>query len=47
VRNSVILNCIYVAAYVTLDWISFIEALPGVGFTPWKPRPPPALHSLY
>jgi two-component system sensor kinase FixL len=39
VRNSVILTCIYVAVYVALDWISFIQALPGVGFTPWNPPP--------
>jgi two-component system, LuxR family, sensor kinase FixL len=34
-------DLLYVALYVAADWISFIHALPGSGYTPWNP--PPAL----
>jgi two-component system sensor kinase FixL len=27
----------YVAAYLALDWLSFINALHGIGITPWDP----------
>jgi PAS domain S-box-containing protein len=29
---------LYVAAYLALDWLSFIHALHGVGITPWSPQ---------
>ena len=28
---------IYLAAYVALDWISFIQPLTSFGITPWNP----------
>jgi two-component system, LuxR family, sensor kinase FixL len=37
--NSVVLVCVYVAAYVILDHISSVQALPTVGFTLWNPPP--------
>jgi two-component system sensor kinase FixL len=46
VRNAVIVTCIYVAVYITLDWISFVQALPSVGFTPWNPPPAASLALL-
>ncbi|HTR14481.1 MAG TPA: ATP-binding protein [Roseiarcus sp.] len=39
--NWVAVACCYVTLYVALDWISYIEVLPGSGYTPWNP--PPAL----
>ncbi len=39
--NVIATVCCYVALYVASDWISFIHALPGSGYTPWNP--PPAL----
>src|SRR5919198_5954577 len=30
---------LYLAAYLALDWLSFIHALHGVGITPWNPSP--------
>ncbi len=39
--NALATGCLYLALYVALDWISFIGALPGTGYTPWNP--PPAL----
>jgi two-component system, LuxR family, sensor kinase FixL len=39
--NALATVCLYVPLYVALDWISFIGALPGSGYTPWNP--PPAL----
>src|SRR6516162_6897226 len=33
--------CCYVALYIALDWISFIQPLQGTSYTPWNP--PPAL----
>jgi two-component system, LuxR family, sensor kinase FixL len=37
--NAIATVCCYVALYVALDWISFIRALPGTGYTPWSPVP--------
>jgi hypothetical protein len=34
--NAIATVCCYVAVYVALDWISFIQPLPGSGFTPWN-----------
>lgn len=39
--NAIAAVCCYVAVYVALDWISFLGALQGSGYTPWNP--PPAL----
>ena len=41
VVKAVTTACCYVALYVALDWISFIQPLQGTGYTPWNP--PPAL----
>jgi signal transduction histidine kinase len=50
-RRSVAVNvfamvCLYLALYVALDWISFIGALPGSGYTPWNPPPAASLALL-
>ena len=29
----------YVAAYVALDWLSFLNDYSGLGITPWNPQP--------
>ena len=42
--NSFIVLCVYVAAYVILDRISLLQALPNIGFTLWNPRRPAVLH---
>ena len=39
--NVIATVCCYVALYVASDWISFIHALPGSGYTPWNPPPAP------
>ncbi len=31
------LGCIYLAAYVALDWLSFVDPLGAFGITPWNP----------
>jgi signal transduction histidine kinase len=41
--NWAIVLCVYIAAYVILDRISLVQALPDVGFTLWDP---PAACSL-
>ena len=41
--NAVVQICCYVALYIALDWVSFIEALPGSDYSPWNP---PAALSL-
>ena len=41
VVKAVAAACCYVALYVALDWISFIQPLQGTSYTPWNP--PPAL----
>jgi two-component system, LuxR family, sensor kinase FixL len=41
VAGVVAIGCCYIVLYVALDWISFVQALPGSGYTPWNP--PPAL----
>ena len=37
--KAVTTACCYVALYVALDWISFIQPLQGTGYTPWNPPP--------
>jgi two-component system, LuxR family, sensor kinase FixL len=37
--TSLIALCAYIAAYVFLDRISLLQALPNVGFTLWNPPP--------
>ena len=39
--NAAATVCCFVALYIASDWVSFIGALPGSGYTPWNP--PPAL----
>ncbi len=33
----VMLGCAYLAAYVLLDWLSFVDPLSAFGITPWNP----------
>src|SRR6516165_7933963 len=33
-----IVGCAYLAAYVLLDWLSFIEPYAPLGVTPWSPN---------
>jgi signal transduction histidine kinase len=35
----ILLSVAYVAAYVLLDWASFMHAFSGLGITPWNPPP--------
>jgi two-component system sensor kinase FixL len=37
VRIGAALVATYIAAYLALDWVSFINALHGIGITPWDP----------
>ena len=37
--NSLVVLCVYIAAYVFLDRISLLQALPKIGFTLWNPPP--------
>jgi two-component system sensor kinase FixL len=39
--NPLVMLCVYVAAYIFLDRVSLLQALPKIGFTLWNP--PPAL----
>jgi signal transduction histidine kinase len=41
--NSAIILCVYIVAYVILDRVSLVQALPGVGFTLWNPPPAASL----
>ena len=45
-RNAAFVVCGYVATYIVLDWVSFFQALPGTGFTPWNPPPAASLALL-
>ena len=45
-RQAVVVVCVYVASYVVLDWISFVQVLPNVGFTLWDPSPAASLALL-
>ena len=45
-RQAVVVVCVYVASYVVLDWISFVQVLPSVGFTLWDPSPAASLALL-
>jgi two-component system sensor kinase FixL len=44
--NSLVVLCVYVAAYVFLDRISLLQALPKIGFTLWNPPPASSLAFL-
>jgi len=45
-RQAVVVVCVYVASYVVLDWVSFVQVLPDVGFTLWDPSPAVSLALL-
>jgi two-component system, LuxR family, sensor kinase FixL len=45
-RQAVVVVCVYVASYVVLDWISFVQVLPNIGFTLWDPSPAASLALL-
>jgi two-component system sensor kinase FixL len=45
-RQAVIAICVYIASYVALDWISWVQVLPDVGFTLWNPTPAASLALL-
>jgi two-component system, LuxR family, sensor kinase FixL len=45
-RNVLFVVCVYAAAYIALDWVSFFQVLPGTGFTPWDPPPAASLALL-
>src|SRR6516164_1616731 len=36
--HMVIVGCAYLAVYVLLDWLSFIEPYAPLGVTPWSPN---------
>jgi two-component system, LuxR family, sensor kinase FixL len=44
--SSLVVLCVYVAAYVFLDRISLLQALPNIGFTLWNPPPASSLALL-
>jgi two-component system, LuxR family, sensor kinase FixL len=44
--QAVVVVRVYVASYVVLDWISFVQVLPSVGFTLWDPSPAASLALL-
>ena len=44
--SSFVVLCVYVAAYVFLDRISLLQALPNIGFTLWNPPPASSLALL-
>jgi two-component system sensor kinase FixL len=46
VQNAVMVTCMYAAVYIALDWVSFVQAIPSVGFTPWNPPPAASLALL-
>jgi two-component system sensor kinase FixL len=39
IRDSAVVVCVYAGLYLALDWISFVDELPAVGFTLWNPPP--------
>src|ERR1700749_1899302 len=43
---AVIVVCAYIVSYIALDWISFVQALPNIGFTLWDPAPAAGLALL-
>ena len=38
-RSHLEIGLVYLAGYVLLDWISFIEPVASLGITPWNPPP--------
>jgi two-component system, LuxR family, sensor kinase FixL len=36
--HKVVVIAAYLAAYVALDWLSFVEPYPQIGVTPWNPN---------
>lgn len=36
--RKAIVGLVYLAAYVALDWVSFIEPYTPIGITPWNPN---------
>jgi two-component system, LuxR family, sensor kinase FixL len=42
-----ILGCAFVAAYVALDYVSFVKPYRGLGITPWNPPPGLSIALMY
>jgi signal transduction histidine kinase len=45
-RRTALIVFAYTAVYIALDWVSSVQALPGVGFTLWNPPPAASLALL-
>jgi signal transduction histidine kinase len=45
--KAVAAACCFVALYVAVDWISFIQPLQGTSYTPWNPPPALSLALLF
>src|ERR1041384_617723 len=38
-RSHLEIGLVYLACYVLLDWVSFIQPIASLGITPWNPPP--------
>ena len=45
--RRVVIGCAFVAAYVALDYVSFVKPYRGLGITPWNPPPGLSIALMY